>query len=68
MISVSAVAEDATKPADAPRMSPPPVSSQTQLHAMFSRSRLDARLWLDCRLALTKSLLSTAGGLCSSDG
>ena len=58
---------DASRPAPTlPTVST--VSSQSQLHAMLSRSRVDTRLWLQCRLALANSLLLTAGGLCGSDG
>ena len=68
MVSVPAVAADSSEPADVMKTSPTANSSQTQLQLMLSRGRLDARLWLDCRLALTKSLLSTAGDLCCLDG
>ena len=68
LVSVPALATDAVKPADAPRTSEVPSSSRTQLQMLLSQSRLDGRLWLDCRLALARTLLSTAGRLCGSDG
>jgi len=66
----TATAEAAKPPADGPK--PPSEfasSSQTQLQMMFSRSRLNTRLWLNCRLELTRTLLATAAlRLTSSDG
>jgi len=68
-VSLMTVAE-AGKPADAQKALPTAgsSSSQIQLQVMLSRSRLDVRLWLQCRLALTNSLLLTFSGLCGSDG
>ena len=38
-------------------------TSQFQYQNFQSRSRLDARLWLDCRLALVKCLLGRVQGM-----
>ena len=40
-----------------------PESSQFQFQNFQSRSRLDARLWLRCRLALVESLLLEIKGM-----
>ena len=40
-----------------------PNNSQFQYQNFQSRSRLDARLWLDCRLMLVKSLLIQIQGM-----
>ena len=68
MSSDLAVVAEAAKPTDPLKTSSSSssaVSSQTQLQTMLSRSRLNTRLWLDCRLALARSLLSTLGALCA---
>ena len=71
-ISVPAMApSEASKPDEAAKTSLRPAvnHSRTQLQLILSRAHLDAQLWLNCRLALAKSLLlRPAGQLCSSDG
>ncbi|XP_077868430.1 cilia- and flagella-associated protein 54-like [Saccoglossus kowalevskii] len=52
-----------TEPPSLVTITQPNKSSQYQYQNFQSRSRLDARLWLDCRLALVKGLMGEIKGM-----